>query len=119
MSTQPPPIIAPLVEGKMDTVITSSVWRLFFQNLQVTVNEVLGKYVFSFAGRTGEVVPQAGDYSVGQVTGAVPVSRTVNGHPLTGPVVVTLADVGGIADAPNDGQIYVRRNGLWEVLVIT
>jgi hypothetical protein len=26
---------------------------------------------------------------------------------------------GGIADAPNDGQIYVRRNGAWEVLNIS
>jgi len=93
MSTQPAPIVAPLVEGKPDTVVTSSVWRLFFQNLHVTLNKVTGAYVTSFNGRTGAVIPQTGDYSVGQVTGA-------------------------IGDAPNDGKIYVRRNQEWQELEI-
>ena len=36
---------------------------------------------------------------------------TVNGVPVGGG--------GGIADAPNDGKIYVRRNAAWEELVIS
>jgi len=33
MIIQPPPIVAPLVEGDLKTVVTSSVWRIWFQNL--------------------------------------------------------------------------------------
>ncbi len=97
MTNQPPPYIAPL-DDKVPVAdrvyVNTAVWRLFFQGLQATVNTVLGSFVASFNGRTGTVMPQTGDYSVGQVTNAVP-------------------------EAPMDGQIYVRRNGAWEVLTIT
>ena len=94
MNTSPPPIVAPLVDGNQQTVITSSIWRLFFQSLHASINNVVGSYVASFNGRTGNVTPQVGDYTVVQITNAVP-------------------------EAPNDGQIYVRRNGAWEVLNIS
>jgi hypothetical protein len=95
---QPPPIIAPLVEGDMQSVITSSVWRLFFQRLQVNANAVVGSYVVSFNGRTGAVVPQIGDYSVGQITGAPPAVPVVDG-------LYVLKVTGGVAT--------------WEILVIS
>jgi len=41
MPAQPPPINAPLVENKLDTVITSSVWRLWFQGLTSILTGVL------------------------------------------------------------------------------
>jgi len=97
VTNQPPPIIAPLddkVPVKDRVYINTPAWRLFLQGLQATVNTVLGSYVASFNGRVGTVTPQSGDYSVGQVTNAV-------------------------EEAPLDGRLYVRRNGAWEVLIIT
>ena len=97
MTNQPPPIVAPLDDQVPVThrvYINTPAWRLFFQGLQATVNTVIGSYVASFNGRSGTVMSQSGDYSVGMVTGA-------------------------IGDAPADGQIYVRRNNNWEVLTIT
>lgn len=91
-SPSPPPIIDSLdVEGKVH--ITSNTWRLWFQRLHILVNEVIGSYVTSFNGRSGAVTPLAGDYSVGQVTNAVPDSRTVNGHDLTANITVSASDI--------------------------
>jgi hypothetical protein len=113
---QPAPIVAPLVDGDMKTVITSSSWRTFFQSLAGTVGSITNRVVVdSFNGRTGPVVSQVGDYSVNMIPGAVSTSRTINGHPLSSNIVLTNADVGGIPEAPTDGRVYVRRNGAWVV----
>lgn len=66
-----------------------------------------GGGVTSFKGRVGTVVPQSGDYTADQVgarpntwiptaaqVGAVPISRTVNGKPLSSNITITAADVG-------------------------
>lgn len=63
--------------------------------------------VTSVFGRTGAVIAQAGDYSTyydaagsaaavlaAVVAGYVPVTRTVNGHPLSANVSVTASDIG-------------------------
>ena len=49
--------------------------------------------VSSVFGRTGAVMAQSGDYSVGQVTGAVANTTTVNGHALSANVTVSASDV--------------------------
>lgn len=66
--------------------------------------------VISFSGRAGNVVPQSGDYTVGQITGAAPLasptftgtpvvpgyvttSTTVNTHALTGNIVISASDL--------------------------
>jgi hypothetical protein len=33
--------------------------------------------------------------------------------------LTTWAPIGSVGEAPNDGKIYVRRNGAWEELVIS
>lgn len=66
--------------------------------------------VVNFNGRTGAVTPQAGDYTADMVgarpdtwtptadeIGAVPVTRTVNGKPLSGDIALDAADVGARA----------------------
>jgi len=72
------------------STVTSPRWLQWFQ-------QTFDRAVTGFNGRFGAVMPQAGDYSADQVTGAVPDTRTVNGHALTADVTVTLADVGGEA----------------------
>ena len=65
--------------------------------------------VVNFNGRTGAVTPQAGDYTAEMVgarpstwtpsaadVGAVPVTRTVNGKPLSGDIALDAADVGAL-----------------------
>ncbi len=65
--------------------------------------------VTSFKGRTGAVVPKAGDYTADQVgarpdnwtptaadVGAVPTARKVNGKVLSGDISLTASDVGAI-----------------------
>lgn len=52
--------------------------------------------VSSVFGRTGIVVSVSGDYTVDQVTGAVPNTITVNGHALNGNVTVTNSDLGAV-----------------------
>ncbi len=94
MSNQPPPFIAPLddtVPVADRVYVNTSVWRLFFQGLQATINNITGAFVASFNGRSGAVTAQSGDYTVAEVTGAV-------------------------GEAPLDGQIYGRKNGAWVVV---
>jgi len=52
-----------------------------------------GGAVSSVFGRTGAVTAQSGDYSVGQITGAVANTITVNGHALSGNVVISASDI--------------------------
>ncbi len=59
--------------------------------------------VDSVFGRTGAVTAQTGDYTAAQVTGAVPDTRTVNGHALSSNVTVTATDV-GLGNVTNDAQ---------------
>lgn len=49
--------------------------------------------VESFNGRSGKVVPQAGDYTA-EMVGAIPTTRTVNGKPLSSDISLAAADVG-------------------------
>lgn len=49
--------------------------------------------VESFNGRSGAVVPQAGDYTA-EMVGAIPTTRTVNGKPLSSDISLAAADVG-------------------------
>ncbi len=65
--------------------------------------------VTSFNTRSGAVTSQTGDYTASQVTGAVPDTRTVNGHALSGNVSVTASDVGapsgsGTSSGTNTGD---------------
>ena len=53
--------------------------------------------VSSFRGRTGAVVPLAGDYTPAMV-GAVPTTRTVNGKALTADITLTASDIGARPD---------------------
>lgn len=52
--------------------------------------------VSSFNGRTGAVIPQAGDYTAADV-GAVSSSLTINGKPLTGNITLNAADIGAVS----------------------
>lgn len=65
--------------------------------------------VVTFAGRTGAVTPQSGDYTAGMVgarpddwmpssadVGAVPTSRTINGKALSDNVSLNASDVGAL-----------------------
>lgn len=52
-----------------------------------------GGAVGSVFGRTGAVTAQSGDYTAGQVTGAVPNTTTVNGHALSANVTVSAGDL--------------------------
>lgn len=75
--------------------------------------------VTSFKGRTGAVTPQEGDYTADMVgarpdtwtpsasdVGAVPTSRTVNGHALSNNVTLDAADVGAVpTQAGTQGQV--------------
>lgn len=59
------------------------------------------------------------DY-VPAISGDNTITLTAAGMDVTAPYLkLNGADVGGIADAPNDGKIYVRRNAAWEELVIS
>jgi hypothetical protein len=49
--------------------------------------------VASFNNRNGVVMPLAGDYTAAMVTGAVPNTTTVNGHPLSANVTVSASDL--------------------------
>ncbi len=49
--------------------------------------------VESFNGRSGAIVPQAGDYTA-EMVGAIPITRTVNGKPLSADITLVAADVG-------------------------
>lgn len=49
--------------------------------------------VESFNGRSGKVVPQAGDYTA-EMVGSVPITRTINGKPLSSDISLAAADVG-------------------------
>ncbi len=65
--------------------------------------------VTSFNTRSGAVTSQTGDYTAAQVTGAVPDTRTVNGHALSGNVTVSASDVGapsgsGTSSGTNTGD---------------
>lgn len=72
---------------------------------------VQNSIVESFNGRSGEVVPQSGDYTADMVgarpntwtpttedINAVPISRTVNGKPLSSNITLTSADVNARPD---------------------
>ena len=50
--------------------------------------------VITFNNRSGNVMPQAGDYTADMV-GAVPTSRTINGQALSADVTLTAEDIGG------------------------
>ena len=52
--------------------------------------------VNSFKGRTGDVMPQTGDYTASQV-GAVPTNREVNGHSLDTDIELTAEDVNALS----------------------
>jgi len=82
------PVEAPLKHGEPSTRITTPAWLQWFQ-------QSFDRAVTGFNGRFGAVTPETGDYTASQVTGAVPDTRTVNGHALTADVTVTLADVDG------------------------
>lgn len=69
--------------------------------------------VTSFNGRAGIVSPQTGDYTVEQVTGAVPSTRTINGHDLSADIVLTAADIGVSDDA------LLKANNLSDVANVT
>lgn len=49
--------------------------------------------VESFNGRSGKVVPQTGDYTA-EMVGSVPITRTINGKPLSSDISLAAADVG-------------------------
>lgn len=51
--------------------------------------------VTTFKGRKGAVMPQTGDYTAEQV-GAVPTTRTVNGKPLGGDIILGASDVSAL-----------------------
>ncbi len=65
--------------------------------------------VTSFKGRTGAVVPKAGDYTAADV-GAVPTTRKVNNKALEKDISLTAADVGGLTQAAADNR-YLKLSG--------
>ena len=73
--------------------------------------------VTSFNGRTGNVTPQAGDYTAAQV-GAIPGAEKGAADGVatldeTGKVPAAQLPAAGIEDAPADGIAYVRKNEAW------
>ena len=71
--------------------------------------------VESFNGRSGKVVPQAGDYTA-EMVGAIPITRTVNGKPLSADITLVAADVGArsntwIPTAAETGSIPATEKG--------
>lgn len=67
--------------------------------------------VESFNGRSGAIVPQAGDYTA-EMVGAIPITRTVNGKPLSADITLVAADVGArsntwIPTAANVGALPI------------
>ena len=54
--------------------------------------------VESFNGRSGAVMPQAGDYTASDV-GAAPITRKVNGKSLSSDITLNAADVGALSSS--------------------
>ena len=72
--------------------------------------------VESFNGRSGAVVPQAGDYTA-EMVGAIPITRTVNGKPLSADITLVAADVGARSNtwtptAAETGSIPATEKGI-------
>ena len=72
--------------------------------------------VESFNGRSGAIVPQAGDYTA-EMVGAIPITRTVNGKPLSADITLVAADVGArsntwIPTAAETGSIPATEKGI-------
>lgn len=63
--------------------------------------------VLTFNGRKGDVVPQAGDYNASMV-GAVPITTTINGKPLSTNIVITKDDIEGLKDGASAYEIAVK-----------
>lgn len=75
-----------------------------------------GGGVMSFNGRTGYVLPAAGDYSAADV-GAVPTTRKVNGKALSSDVTLAAADVG--ADPTGTAAAAVAAAVATEIVTVT
>ena len=68
------------------------------------------KFVQSFNGRAGDVIPQRGDYTADMV-GSVPITRTVNGKSLSADITLDAAAIdadptGSAASALSDAKSY-------------
>ena len=68
------------------------------------------KFVQSFNGRAGDVIPQRGDYTADMV-GSVPITRTVNGKSLSADITLDAAAIGAdptgsAASALSDAKSY-------------
>ncbi|MDE6880611.1 MAG: hypothetical protein K2P20_04555, partial [Oscillospiraceae bacterium] len=64
-------------DGKTPYIGTNGNWWIGTTDTGVSASGIAGECVTSFNGRTGEVVPATGDYTVDQVTGAAPKASPV------------------------------------------
>lgn len=80
------------VKAKKINFVVSDVTDQKFTLNGLPIGGDTGDVVTSFNGRSGDVLPEAGDYPPDFI-GAVPTSRTINGKALTSNITLTANDV--------------------------
>jgi hypothetical protein len=109
------PIQDGLQQNDPKSRITSTMWIVFFQNLVANINSMASTAVtaatsaigavLTFNGRTGDIIPQIGDYYVAQVNGAAPLaSPSLTGVPTAPTAAVDTNSTQLATTAFVDGQ---------------